>query len=338
MSDRYKVEFFDRSYNFLDWSMIDKPQIELDYLTLDTSAITIPKVVNAPCGSYAHITNGADVIYQGIVQTSSCNEYLTDVRMLPLLSLFDVQVYFDKERLKTLPPENAIAEMISGIYINTDDDVQKVEGLSIEVSTASGTIDLQLDDNIHNLWDIIVESLRMADVTVSAVLYPEEKKILVNVGKRQNKKSIELTLPTISNQTITLPDTYGALNKVIFVDKEDENRQAVYYADHYTAPTVWTYEYISLSSDETWEDKCAARAKELFKTEYNSLIEFTAGVNDRFAGALEIGQTVDIYNNGKIIPSVLTAYQVSGAYKRYTFGLLRLEQTKIEAMQRRQNH
>lgn len=338
MSDRYKIEFFDRSYNFLDWSMIDKPQIELDYLTLDTTAITIPKVVNAPCGAYAHITNGADIIYQGIVQTSSSNKYLTDIRMLPLLSLFDVQVYFDKKRLKSISPEEAIKEMVNGIYVNTDDAVQKIEGLSVDVNSLSGAIDLQLDDNIHNLWDIIVESLRLADVVVSAMLYPEEKKILVKVGKITDKKSIELTLPTISNQIVTLPDTYGELNKVIFIDKENEDRQAVYYSDSYTAPAVWTYEYISLSSDESWDDKCAARAKELLKTEYDSLIEFTAGVNDRFVGKLEIGQTVDIYNNGKIIPSVLTGYQISGSYKRYTFGLLRLEQTKIEAMQRRQNH
>ena len=59
----YKAEFFNRTFDFMFFSVIAAPEIVFDYLTLEKTSIVIPGIADISRGWYCHITRGADVVY-----------------------------------------------------------------------------------------------------------------------------------------------------------------------------------------------------------------------------------------------------------------------------------
>ena len=91
MQNQYIIEIFDRDFNFVGYSIVERPEIDLDYLTLEETTLRLPRIT-AGKGDFAHVTDlYGSVIYDGIVSDVRDDGAGVELKVAPLLSLFDVQ-------------------------------------------------------------------------------------------------------------------------------------------------------------------------------------------------------------------------------------------------------
>ena len=338
MQTPYKSEFFDPQINYKCMSPIPAPNINYDYLTIAKTTLTVPKIMDIQRGWYAHVTQGSNVIYQGIVTSVEQNKNITKVTCKPLLSLFDVQAYQDRTLIYSVSIEQFIETIIDNLYVNTTDNVQKIPGLKVTTKTETNGVKLNLKDNIHNLHDILVKSLEIANIVVDVTLYPQNKSIDVVIANYSEYpiRTIESDLKNIISRDFVLRDDYGIVNKIIIINEDNEAEQATYYADDYAPPSVWEIDYISISDDETFADKAAERAAEaLAKKDFDNLIEISVKQDDKIVNNMSIGQKCKIIKNKTVYTSVLTGYEIKNNIITYIFGSIRMDLTKILETERR---
>lgn len=319
-------------------SPIPAPNINYDYLTIAKTTLTVPQIMDIQRGWYAHVTQGSNVIYQGIVTSVEQNKNITKVTCKPLLSLFDVQAYQDRTLIYSVSIEQFIKIIIDNLYVDTTDNVQKIPGLKVTAKTETNGIKLNLKDNIHNLHDILVKSLEIANIVVDVTLYPQDKSIDVVIANYSEYpiRTIESDLKNIISRDFVLRDDYGIVNKIIIINEDNEAEQATYYADDYAPPSVWEIDYISISDDETFADKAAERATEaLAKKDFDNLIEISVKQDDKIVNNMSIGQKCKIIKNKTVYTSVLTGYEIKNNIITYIFGSIRMDLTKILETERR---
>ena len=214
MPKQYRVEIFARDFTFRGWSQVENPKIVYDYLTLETTEINLPKHLECQRGDYLCIEG-----YEGIIKSIEYDKNRTKLTVKPLLSLLDIQVYYDRNAIYTQPLETFIAALVQKELIDTDDEIQRVEGLRIETRTNQIEGRLNLKDNIHKLFDdIILKALTKYGITVKMSLDIPKKEIKCSIGlTKAAQKTIEADLPVVLERSITLRDDYGAANKFVAV-------------------------------------------------------------------------------------------------------------------------
>lgn len=317
MQKLFKIEIFSSTFEFKDFSVIDKPTISFDYLTLENNEITVLKKINASKGDYANITDmHNNSIYQGIVADITLNKNTSSLTLRPLLSILDVMVDFDRTDLVTMSLENFIARIIINTYKTNLDILQNIN-IDINVNTSTLNAKLNLKDNVHNLYEICLLAFNLYGVVVSAQLMPQDKKIDIGISKiASNYLTIELDLHNILDKNIVIGDDYGALNKVKFINKADESQAITYYLStsgvistddtNRISPVFFTTEYIE---SDIFVDDALNRANELLSaTKYNNLIEVTCRTDDRLICPLQmkIGDKVTLITTNKVYSSVMT--------------------------------
>lgn len=330
MPKQYRAEIFARDFAFRGWSQVESPKIVYDYLTLEATEINLPKHLECQRGDYLCMEG-----YEGIVKSIEYDKNRTKLTVKPLLSLLDIQVYYDRNAIYTQPLETFIAALIQKELIDTDDEIQRVEGLRIETRTNQIEGRLNLKDNIHKLFDdIILKALTKYGITVKMSLDIHKKEIKCSIGlTKAAQKTIEADLPVVLEQSITLRDDYGAANKFIAVNKRNESETLTYYAEDYAPPCVQVVEYID---DDDFSAKAKERSNEaLAKAEFENCIEIVLQEENTFLGGAEVGDRVNVIKDGVVYPTVLTGYEIERGRMRYIFGAVRLELTKILIMERR---
>lgn len=330
MPTLYKIEIFSRDYVFQDWSTIPNPTITFDYLTLDSSTVVVPKLLNAQRGQYICISNG----YQGIIESVNYEDSTTTLTVVPLLSLLDVTAYYDRASLVGHTLENFLCGMIKSTYQDNVDTTQNIDGIEVIPQTGTEGADLNLDTNIVNIFSLAILALTKYGIIIDISVNPQQQKLSVLVRKVLSPtKTIESDLPNIIEKLFTLKDSYGSINKFVAVNQRDETESLVFFIDGYSPPPVWAMEYID---DDDFSGKAAARAAELFTPEtFNNLIEITARSDDKIIYGLSIGDAVTIIKNNIAYPSVLTGYDIENNLIKWVFGAVRIDLTKILKIERR---
>lgn len=346
MQKLFKIEIFSSTFEFKDFSVIDKPTISFDYLTLENNEITVLKKINASKGDYVNITDiHNNSIYQGIVADITFNKNTSSLTLRPLLSILDVMVDFDRTDLTTMSLEDFLGRIITNTYMINSDALQNI---SIDITEKTTTLNakLNLKDNVHNLYEICLLAFNLYGVVVSANLMPQAKKINIEIGKiESNGLAIELDLHNILDKNIVIGDDYGALNKVKFINKADETQTATYYLTtdgtistnniNRISPVFFTTEYIE---SDVFVDDAFNRANELLSaTKYNNLIEVTCRTDDKLINPLKmkIGDKVTLITANKVYSSVMTGYELNLDIITLVFGSIRLELTKKLILERR---
>ena len=332
----YKAEFFDRNFNCTLFSVIGEPEIKMDYLTLDKTSITLrnpTSVAEISRGWYCQITQGKTVIFQGTVASVSQSRNATTVQLLPLIAMFDVQLYKDRTTYSKKNLEGWIAQVLTENFINSGDSVQNIPGFSVTAKTSTDGIALNLVDNIHDFWDDIAKkAIENAKIVISCRFDPQSKTIAAEVTSyaKQSEITIEADLPNVIDQQFHLRDDWGSTNKCIVINQDKESEQQTFYATDYAAPTNCRIEYVTVSSGETFADVAKDKSEELLKkSEFDNLIELQFRANDALVPDISIGHPGRIIKNGTVYHTVLTGFTRKSGRKTLIFGGVRVDLTKI---------
>lgn len=329
----YKVEFFDRSYEFKGWSQMSTPELIFDYLSLDVSKLTLPGSLPVQRGWYAHITQAGVQKWQGVVTAVSATEQNTTVSIKPLLSLFDTTVLTTANNDKSA--EQYIADLITSTFISNTDTVEVIDGLEVTANSNTANIQLAADEDTQEVQDVITSALEKAQIVVDCEFLPAKKKISVNIGKADSAVvKIDADAPGIISKSFSFRDDYGQVNKVIVYNKDNLSQTATFYADDYSPPTVRKVVSVSISGDDTFAKKAKEAAdKELEGKDFDNCIELSFPSDYKLIPGISIGQEVEIYHEGVRYTSYLTGHEVAkDGTNTLIFGSVRLDLTKILKM------
>ena len=329
----FKAEIFDSDYNLVDYSVIDNPNINYDYLTLESFNLVLPKISNVQRNDYVLISQGKENVFNGIVKGVALSDGITTITIRPLLSIFDVKSYYDRTAIETCCVEQYLKSIMESLYVHTD-DVQKINGFKVELKSQTHNESLGVTENINNLWHLCTRALEMFGIIVNCFLNVGEKSINVEISKVvSTPKVVEANLSSIVDVQVNLKDDFGKVNKAIFINKKNEEDDPIIKkSTDYKKPAVFTYEY--LDSDD-FAGAAESKAQELFsKKKCDNLIEFTTTVDNPLVSC-DVGDNTDIiYNNG-YFSSVMTGFEISGNVKKYVFGSVRLDLTKMLKLEKR---
>lgn len=341
---QYKIEIFERDYTFRSFAPIEQPEIEFDYLTIQKTTVTC-KSITAVKGDFAHITDSSGtVVYQGIVSDTDTKNDAVELTIKPLLSLFDVDIYFD--RTQSAHVENFLKSAIIANFSESGDDKQNISGLTVTTtSDTSGALNLK--DNIHNLYEIITSALTKHGIVVNTELRPQQKQLSVTIGKETTTATIEADLPAIIEKSIVIGDSYGQLNKLTVVNSDSETEQATYYlqqsgtvstsdTDRIT-PVFFGFAFVSVGSDETFAQAAYEKAYDsLAAQKYDNLIEITAKADSGILPqTLALGMEITVRSGGDAYQTILTGYSRTEYLTTLTMGCVRVSLTKRLIMERR---
>ena len=216
-----------------------------------------------------------------------------------------------------------------------------------------------LDDVLPQAFAIVKDTARRfsenpeLEVTATdfdrelAALEPQSKKMFFTVGKVSGKITLEAQLGNCLAHNFVLTDNYGTLNKITFINKDNENEKAIYYLhpsgaidrkdENRITPVFFSAEYIQGAEDFLKE--AYSRAYEQMTPEkYQQCIELSFREDDRMVSPnqIHIGQLAEIWYQDKRYTSVMTGYSRGKGVITLVFGCIRLELTKKLILSRRQ--
>jgi len=345
----YKMEIFTQGLEFRSVSTMARPNIQFDYLTLESTSIEVPSII-AQKGDYARIsTVSGEPFYQGIVADIQEKKDGQKLKLLPLLSLLDVPVYYDRRILQNGSLENFLATVIRDTYQNNTDTLQNLPGIEVDVFSQTMKTKLNIKSNVHEFWDIAVKALTMYDIVINVQLDIGRKKLRFTIGKAvDNLHVLESNLPNCIEKNMVMSDRYGEINKSTYIKSEDETQKITYYLyedgtigtqdkDRIT-PVFFSVEYIEGSED--FEQDALNRATEqLLPQKYEQLIELSFWEGDPLMepNTWRIGDQGAIYIGDKVYTSILTGFESKNGIKTLIFGSIRMELTKKLVLERRKD-
>ena len=345
MQQAYKIEFFDRQLAFLDYRPLPVPTVSMDYLTLEPTSVAVPHLT-VPRGSFAHITDlSGTVVYQGIVDDVQAGQGLDTLRLLPLLSLLDIEVAIPAGGLGDATLEQFLAGLITAAYGDSGDPLQDLPGLTVRTGSETTGAVLDLSARVQSLWGLCTRALTLYGVMVDLTFDPAGRTLTATIGRTAGEPvTLEADLPNCITRSLTLSDTYGALNKMTYL-KAGSSQQVTYYlhtdgsvstedADRIT-PVFFGVE--ELDSDDFADEAHSLAVEALTPQRYEQLIELGYAASDPLVRPLElaIGTPTRILYQGAVYDSVLTGYEDSGGIRTLSFGAVRLELTKKLILERR---
>lgn len=343
MQTPYKIEIFDRNIDFKSMTPMGAVKFSFDYLTLEKTKITIPKI-EAAKGDFAHITDFyGNIIYQGIIDDYTEDNNKCSLSIKPLLSLFDIRIFYDRTALEGKTLENHLKDIISDVYINNDDDLQNIP-MSITVTSSTNNAKLNRKSNVGELYNIILAALSGYGVIVNATLNPQEKEIAVTIGTVSTDIVIEADKDNVLDKNFVIGDGFGAVNKLTLINENDEGEKVTYYlhtdgtVSDVDTNRIWpVFASVEYINDNDFEEAAEKRAVEaLTPQQYDNLIELTYRKEDRLIDVnIPIGSSVTILNNGNTYSSILTGREWSGDTVTLVFGIVRVDLIKKLISQKR---
>jgi len=335
----YKVEIFDRDFNYIGFAPIERPTITFDYLSYE-DVVVITTSIEASKGQYAHITDvyGATV-YQGYVKSVEAGSNgITALTLAPLISLFDVEAAVGTPTQASV--EAQLAAIIDALFYSNADALQNITGFGGCTTTSATSGSLNYDNEVQNVYNLIVSAMTAYGVVVDASFNPKTETYSITIGKPSGSITVEPTLEGVIERSITLEDAYGALNKITLIDADGVEADVVYYlhtdgtvsttnADR-VEPVFFTTKTIRATSDLTFAEVAENEANAaLLPQAYNNLIELTVPLGSRVIPTdMPIGQECQILIDGASYTTALTGFEINGNIKRLTFGTVRIELTK----------
>ena len=332
----YRAEFFDRQLNYKLFSLIERPEIKMDYLTLDKTALTVPGVAEINRGWYCRILSGSDEVYQGFVSSVTQAKNYTAVALSPMPALFDTQVYKDRTTYSKANLEGWIVGILTenfAIHNGVDGVVENIQAFSATALTSTNGVALGLEDNIHDFWrDIAKKAIENGKIVIECVFDPQNKAVSASVKSYANINEItlEADLPNVIEQNFTLNNRGSSPNKCLIINQDNEAERSIIISDDYELPTVMSVEKVYVENGQTFSSSASERAAEIFKSsEFDNLIELQFRQDDLIVPQIKIGQPCRIIKGEKIFHTVLTGMALKGGTKTLIFGGIRVDLTKI---------
>ena len=349
---RYRIDIFDRKFNFVDMGQTSEPTIIVDYLTQSASSVVVPKKISASKGDYIQVRDDSGSMFQGIVTDYAYDGKQSRITMSQMSKLLDVEVFADVSTLSS-GIEAWMAAQLQAVYNGTDAS-QKLTGLTITYSSTTAGEYPPDDYGIYNLYDLALVFFKVFGVIVDISFDVSLKKITFafrNVDVNSVWK-IETRLADVADYSISSSTVNEYPNKMI-IKSDDGLNTATYYwhptvfagtvdtdgSTNRVLPVVSRCAVVTVQSGDTFANASYTEAvNEMYQSQYDDQIEITFNAASKLVEVGKLGQCYTIIDGAKTYNTVLTGYQrLNDKYTRMTFGYVRTRLTQILQQERRRN-
>ena len=349
----YNVEVFTQKFNMVANTNINEIIHKEDYLSSDENTITVFPMPGITKEDYIRISRD-DEEYVGVITEitygTDRSKQLQVISYKPLMELLNTDILFDVDLQQTGTLEGFIADRITEMFIDNEDEAQNIKGLSVEVKSQTPDWYFHITPrdsgghyNIVNLIDsVIIPAMEKYGVLVKPMLDIQARTIRIDVGRVQaGTFIIEADLPNVITKQITIKSVSSDVNKLVIYDAADYENKRVYYLhsdlsydthdrDRIT-PVNCEITSVQVEEGHSFESAAISEAYNKFANlSYSNLIELTVMKKDSLIHPedMEFGQVVKIVSDGTEYTSILTGREISETYK-LIFGTVRLDLTKI---------
>ncbi len=347
MQDDFAVEIFRPDFSFRSKSRVALQKYEYDYMSFGSNELELPGAIEAQKRDYIRIRTGSRIL-SGIINSVEFTDTNTVIQYGDLMTLLDIDVYRDRTLLSEESLEIFLGSMISENYIENEDALQNIEGLSVVYLSETTGATMNLTDNIHNIYDLALKALKKYGIVIDMSLDIMGKAIVCQIGTRSlASRTIEADLKNILSTSITLKDSDDSVNKVIVIGEYDEDSESygqtitrTYYLDADTGettlaptarvePVVFEYKVITVD-EETFEDDAYETAYDaMYSEECDNSIDIEVRKDDPLypLDHFSIGQKCTIRKSGTVYSTVFTGWKMKDTLT-LMFGMMRTEYTK----------
>lgn len=339
----YNIELFKKDFSYVSSYQVAPLTYEFDYLATSNNKLQLPTAISAEKGDYIRITSDSDRLF-GIVEKVTDSDTFYTITYKPFLSIFDTNMYMDRNLLKSVSLETWIKQVIENYFVNNSDALQNLNAANITLISETLKASLDNESNVENLYDLLKTALSRYGVCVDADVDVGSKIVNISIGKSTaEERYIEADLPNIIKKEFTTTSSNKAsVNKLYVVNDKKESEKLIYYltrsgavtknaaADERITPVIFDTVYASASEDETFEEVAYEKALSELTTGYENLIELTVLKSDGIVGpgTWNIGDKAKIRKGDREYESILTGKKYSDSTITLMFGSIRLELTK----------
>jgi hypothetical protein len=335
----YNVDFFDRKMNYVYHDTIDTPDIDMDYLSPETSEITIRQTNDIPAKGIVYIEGMDDFL--GIIENIQQGLGETTISFKPFITIFDqaVRFYTKSQNSTKTSLEETIGSLINSYFGKDTGDTEQSLPITVEATsnTTGWSLHIMPDKTdgsycICNLYSAIMQqALTKYRVAVKAKANPNTKQITVTVGASSANHVIDANMNGIKVVNFTVDQL-----------ESDVNKLEIWNASNYTTKVNYY-----LYKDGTYDTKGNTEGKERITPVKMEVISVTPSSSNTFATLhkdqasqkfgdlqwknyieldvlpsnttvlcwqdenlvnhpLEMGQKVKIFYNGKFYDTILT--------------------------------
>ncbi len=349
----YNVEIFTQGFEMVGNTNVNEITYKEDYLSSDENSIQILSMKGIEKQNYIRISCGNEE-YAGVVSEvtygTDSSKQLQEISFKPLLELLNTDVLFDTNLQGTGTFEAFICDRITEMFIDNEDSLQNIMGLTVTV--VSGTTDWGLHItpseegghyNIVNLLNsIIIPAMTKYGILIKTKLDVQNQRVCMEIGKATTGvMMIESDLPNIIKKSVTIKHVNSDVNKLVLLDANDYVTKRVYYLhsdlgydtknEDRIVPVLCEMKALTYEEGSSFESAAIKAAYDKFASlAYSNLIELTMMKGDSLVKPeeIEFGQVVSILSEGVSYHSILTGREI-GKETKLIFGTVRLDLTKI---------
>ena len=236
----FEVEIFDRQFNFRCNALIDDSDFVYKYDALSPEKNTIKISKDIPvrvtseegttgdgsiCTSdYVRISDGENE-YTGVITKIEKDDNYTIITYMDILHLFDHEVYLKVDDVKLTYIEDYLYTILGNEFIATDDNSQKIYGLSItKTSQTEGIFDYCYTENtyaiVNLLNDYIAPMFRDFLISMTAKINISNKSVDVVIGKvdETDITNVEGDIPNVFDSNYVIRQSNNNQNKLELID------------------------------------------------------------------------------------------------------------------------
>lgn len=338
----YKVEVFSRDFTFKSFSVIEKPDFSMDYLTVEKTTVRT-KNIEADKGDFVMISAGTSREYYGIIDDLEPDLGGVTFTLKPMLSLFDTKVRWNRSASYVI--EEFIAGIIAENFINSGDDLQNIPGLAVSV-TSQTQATLDLEEDIGEFYSVITTALTGYGVVVDFSFDPQNKTASVVIGKNAATAIVEADLPNVIDASFLIGNSGGQLNKLTVINEENPEEKLTYFLHtdgsvstenvNRIFPVFFSFRTVGPGENGFSAEAYAAAYSDLAPQKYDNLIEITINTENKLINPnMSIGTEAQILYEHRAYISVLTGFEKSDNKVKLVFGCVRAELTKRLILERR---
>ncbi len=349
----YNVEVFTQKFEMVANTNINEVTHKEDYLSADENTITVFPMPGITKEDYIRISRGAEE-YAGVITEitygTDRSKELQVISYKPLIELLNTDILFDVDLQQTGTLEGFIADRITEMFIENEDEAQNIRGLSVVTKTQTPDWYFHITPkdsgghyNIVNLINsVIIPAMEKYGVLVKPVLDIQARTIRIEIGRVQaGTFIIEADLPNVIAKQITIKSVSTDVNKLVIYDAADYETKAVYFLhndlsydkkdENRITPVNCEITSVQVEEGHSFESAAITEAYNKFANlSYSNLIELTVMKGDSLIHPeqMEFGQVVKVVSDGCEYTSILTGREISQNVK-LIFGTVRLDLTKI---------
>ncbi len=349
MQDNFLIEVFSETdFEFISKAVAEEQKYEFDYLSIVTNTLTVLGHMAVHKRNYMQIRT-RDKTIQAVVTGVEYTEKETKIKYKSLMALLDIDVYKKREDLSDISAEEFIGQMIEDNFVNNSDSLQNIAGLSVRYASRTIGAKLNLKDNIHNIYDLILTAFKKYGIVVSFELNVMKNTLICTIGipAFKEQRIIEGDLANVLDIDIVIKEYDEAANKAIIIGEYPEDNvlygqtlERVFYLDARTGqttstpeervvPVVLKYKTITISEESFEDDAYNEAADMLYREENDNSIKISFARGDALhqIDNFAIGQSCMIIKNGISYKTIFTGWTWNKTIT-LQFGAMRTEYTK----------